>query len=118
MSWAEQRKIKREEDHVYSLLGLFGLHMSLNYGEGIRNAFLRLWDEILRKNEDYTVLLWTRPSYINPLAPHYSLTTGRRKDTLEKLDWSRLKLHSLPDFASAIILANYLPHISNIPQGP
>jgi hypothetical protein len=42
MSWAANRKTKREEDAAYSLFGLFGLHMPLLYGEGRRKAFVRL----------------------------------------------------------------------------
>jgi hypothetical protein len=34
LSWAEQRKTKREEDSAYSLLGLFDIHIPLIYGEG------------------------------------------------------------------------------------
>jgi hypothetical protein len=32
----------REEDKVYSLLGIFGVFTFLNYGEGETNAFKRL----------------------------------------------------------------------------
>ncbi|KAJ4374692.1 hypothetical protein N0V86_007565 [Didymella sp. IMI 355093] len=46
MSWVEQRKTKREEDLAYSLLGIFGVHMPLIYGEGRKNAFARLLKEI------------------------------------------------------------------------
>lgn len=42
MSWARGRETKREEDAAYSLLGVFGVHMPLVYGEGRRNAFIRL----------------------------------------------------------------------------
>lgn len=41
-SWAESRKTKREEDAAYSLLGMFGIHMPLIYGEGRHNAMRRL----------------------------------------------------------------------------
>ncbi|SPJ91069.1 related to beta transducin-like protein [Fusarium torulosum] len=46
MSWARGRDTKREEDAAYSLLGIFGVHMPLVYGEGRRNAFIRLQREI------------------------------------------------------------------------
>jgi hypothetical protein len=48
MSWAEKRYTKYEEDIVYSLLGIFGVHMPLNYGEGEKYALQRLHDEIRR----------------------------------------------------------------------
>ncbi|KAH9203232.1 heterokaryon incompatibility protein-domain-containing protein [Leptodontidium sp. 2 PMI_412] len=46
MLWAAKRTAKRKEDEVYSLLGIFGLHMPLIYGEGRENAFVRLKREI------------------------------------------------------------------------
>ena len=42
LDWAAQRETKREEDAAYSLLGIFGVHMPLIYGEGRRSAFFRL----------------------------------------------------------------------------
>ncbi|KAF1971331.1 HET-domain-containing protein [Bimuria novae-zelandiae CBS 107.79] len=46
MSWAERRETKRKEDAVYSLLGLFDIHMPLIYGEGRKKAFIMLQKEI------------------------------------------------------------------------
>ena len=45
-SWAENRETTRKEDSAYSLLGIFGIHMPLIYGEGSGNAFIRLQEEI------------------------------------------------------------------------
>jgi hypothetical protein len=33
MSWSDTRSTKKEEDMAYSLLGLFGVHMPIIYGE-------------------------------------------------------------------------------------
>ncbi|KAI4609127.1 hypothetical protein J4E83_008768 [Alternaria metachromatica] len=49
LSWAAGRETKREEDAIYSLLGLFDVHMPPIYGEGKANAFDRLESEIERK---------------------------------------------------------------------
>lgn len=49
--WAERRRTTRGEDLVYSLLGLFGIHMPLLYGEGYRNALFRLCDEVSRQSD-------------------------------------------------------------------
>lgn len=57
MSWAALRTTTRAEDEAYSLLGLFGVHIPLIYGEG-RKAFLRLQEAILREAEDHTILAW------------------------------------------------------------
>lgn len=47
MSWAAYRKTTRVEDRAYCMLGLFGVNMSLLYGEGER-AFRRLQLEIIK----------------------------------------------------------------------
>lgn len=44
--WMQNRKTTREEDTVYSLLGIFDIHMPLLYGEGREKAFKRLHREI------------------------------------------------------------------------
>jgi Heterokaryon incompatibility protein (HET) len=46
ISWADQRNTRYEEDKVYSLLGMFGVFMPVNYGEGKEYAFRRLQEEI------------------------------------------------------------------------
>lgn len=48
LTWAKTRTTKREEDHVYSLLGIFDVTMPLVYGEGKAKAFRRFHEEILR----------------------------------------------------------------------
>ncbi|KAH8896349.1 hypothetical protein GQ53DRAFT_852500 [Thozetella sp. PMI_491] len=57
MSWAAHRQATLPEDVAYSLLGIFGVNMSIIYGEG-PIAFLRLQDEILRATDDATILAW------------------------------------------------------------
>lgn len=57
MSWASDRETTREEDQAYSLLGLFGVHMPMVYGEG-RSAFRRLQLEIIRLSNDYSLFAW------------------------------------------------------------
>ena len=42
MSWAENRETTEEEDGAYCLLGIFGVFMSLIYGEGKAHALNRL----------------------------------------------------------------------------
>ena len=46
LSWAENRQTTRAEDGAYSLLGMFGIHLPLIYGEGREHAFKRLRKEI------------------------------------------------------------------------
>jgi hypothetical protein len=49
-SWASKRITTIEEDQVYCLLGIFGVFLPLNYGEGKDYAFRRLQDEIDKRS--------------------------------------------------------------------
>ena len=42
MFWASKRKTSRPEDIAYCLMGIFGVNMSMYYGEGEAKAFRRL----------------------------------------------------------------------------
>ncbi|KAI1092557.1 SNF2 family N-terminal domain-containing protein [Rostrohypoxylon terebratum] len=57
MRWAANRRTTRKEDIAYCLLGLFGVNMSLLYGEG-ENAFKRLQEEIIRQSDDESIFAW------------------------------------------------------------
>ncbi|KAG2159391.1 heterokaryon incompatibility protein-domain-containing protein [Suillus bovinus] len=57
MSWAAGRKTQRIEDRAYSLMGLFGIHMPIIYGEGDK-AFRRLQLEIMKSSDDQTIFAW------------------------------------------------------------
>ncbi|KAF7512688.1 hypothetical protein GJ744_000255 [Endocarpon pusillum] len=54
-SWAERRNTTIEEDGAYCLIGIYGVSMVLNYGEGRNHAFSRLEKEIhsMYKGVDY-----------------------------------------------------------------
>ncbi|KAI1413483.1 hypothetical protein F5Y13DRAFT_161387, partial [Hypoxylon sp. FL1857] len=52
MSWACDRETTKDEDRVYSLLGLFDVNMPMLYGEGETKAFLRLQEEIAKTLSD------------------------------------------------------------------
>lgn len=62
MSWASDRVTTREEDEAYCLLGLFEVNMPLLYGEG-KVSFIRLQEQILRQQEDYSIFAWTSREY-------------------------------------------------------
>jgi hypothetical protein len=57
MSWAAERKTQKKEDRAYSLMGLFGIHMPIIYGEG-EKAFRRLQLEIMKTSDDQTIFAW------------------------------------------------------------
>jgi hypothetical protein len=56
MSWSEKRETKREEDTVYSLLGIFDIQMPLLYGEGRQKATSRLQREIRESSRDQSLI--------------------------------------------------------------
>ncbi len=60
MFWASQRKTTRVEDEAYCLMGLFGVSMPTNYGEGKR-AFIRLQYEIMQHNPDMSLFAFGDP---------------------------------------------------------
>lgn len=47
MLWAANREVTRGEDTAYSLMGIFGVSLSIAYGEGAERAFFRLVKKIL-----------------------------------------------------------------------
>ncbi|RYP31995.1 hypothetical protein DL767_005440 [Monosporascus sp. MG133] len=51
MAWVEKRKTTRKEDKAYSLLGIFDIYMPLIYGEGEKNAFRRLQEEVSKASK-------------------------------------------------------------------
>ncbi|KAK4223268.1 putative vegetative incompatibility protein [Podospora fimiseda] len=58
MSWAASRQTTKPEDKSYCLLGIFDVHMSLIYGEGMK-AFTRLQEVVLQKTSDLSIFVWT-----------------------------------------------------------
>jgi hypothetical protein len=71
ISWARKRETKREEDKAYSLMGIFGIHMSPIYGEGEAEAFERLHSEIVRRDSQQEKLLQVLPDkdwHVEPIS--------------------------------------------------
>jgi hypothetical protein len=66
MSWTAKRETTRIEDRSYSLLGLFGVHMPMIYGEEER-AFRRLQEEIIKSTLDMSIFAWKMPEHTKPL---------------------------------------------------
>jgi hypothetical protein len=56
MSWAENRETKRQEDKAYSLLGIFDIYLPLIYGEGTKNAFNRLQEELYKRSRKHQLV--------------------------------------------------------------
>ncbi|KAJ0115141.1 het domain-containing protein [Diaporthe amygdali] len=62
MSWTAGRTTTRAEDAAYSLLGLFGIMMPPQYGEGGPRAFLRLQQQLLSTTADESIFAWRMPA--------------------------------------------------------
>ncbi|KAH8178212.1 heterokaryon incompatibility protein (HET) domain-containing protein [Sarocladium implicatum] len=58
MSWAAHRRVTREEDQAYCLLGLFQVAMPMLYGEGAAKAFGRLQEAIYNSTRDDSQFLF------------------------------------------------------------
>jgi len=58
LQWASMRCTTRPEDIAYSLLGVFGLHIPVLYGESAENALGRLLAEVISKSGDTSILDW------------------------------------------------------------
>jgi len=57
-SWVKHRHTKKEEDKAYCLLGVFDVSILLNYGEGEKKAFSRLYNEIENRVPGKHSFLW------------------------------------------------------------
>ncbi|KAG2363059.1 hypothetical protein BDR07DRAFT_1332384 [Suillus spraguei] len=62
LRWASMRDTTLQEDIVYSLFGIFGIHLPILYGENKHNALGRLLQEIVTWSGDITVLDWVGQS--------------------------------------------------------
>jgi hypothetical protein len=67
MSWAKGRQTTEEEDMAYSLLGIFEIHMPLIYGEGAKNAYKRLHEEIDKSRHHLQDCKYWRVAVLNNL---------------------------------------------------
>ncbi|KAK1071668.1 hypothetical protein LTR33_010397 [Friedmanniomyces endolithicus] len=72
LSWAARRSCTMEEDHAYSLLGLFGVSMPLCYGEG-GLAFRRFQAELIKVHPDPSIFSFLQPEFV-PSKPHRTIT--------------------------------------------
>ncbi|OQV07646.1 hypothetical protein CLAIMM_12050 [Cladophialophora immunda] len=66
LAWAANRVTKRPEDQAYSLVGIFGVRMTLHYGKGQEYTFASLQRKIIKlrkitKEADASVILSEAP---------------------------------------------------------
>ncbi|KAG2128630.1 uncharacterized protein EDB93DRAFT_1256628 [Suillus bovinus] len=62
LQWASNRVTTVQEDIAYSLFGVFGVRLPVDYGEKKANAIGRLLQEIVARSGDITALDWVGQS--------------------------------------------------------
>lgn len=73
MLWAAHREVTRGEDTAYSLMGIFGVSLSIAYGEGAERAFFRLIKKILSSFAD----VWDIFNCAGPLQSEFHSYSSR-----------------------------------------
>ena len=67
-NWASSRTTTRDEDMAYSLMGIFDVQPSINYGEGGEKAFFNLQVEVMKRCCEMSLFAWNgRPSPYNSM---------------------------------------------------
>ncbi|KAH7923011.1 HET-domain-containing protein [Leucogyrophana mollusca] len=77
MAWVARRETTRAEDKAYCMMGIFGISMSIAYGEGPQHAFCRLIKAILDISGNGAIFTWAgepvdpsvHPSRMLPSSP-------------------------------------------------
>ncbi|KAK0657753.1 heterokaryon incompatibility protein-domain-containing protein [Cercophora newfieldiana] len=115
MSWASRRSTTRVEDMAYCLLGIFGVHMSLVYGERNR-AFSRLQETIVQTTGDLSIFVWTNNDEDCPEYTGFFADTPRRFEpcfemysTLEDSIYRDLNITTRGIHLEASLAQLYLP---------
>ncbi|KAH5048794.1 hypothetical protein HBI88_215500 [Parastagonospora nodorum] len=110
LGWAKSRQTTREEEKFYSLLGLFNVHMSLLYGEGLTKAFRRFHEELKKNRED--------PTELNAILAQ--VTAQRIEDNVDKIIMQNLEMDLMPLKRSATVAFQGTDHdgFSKKPRQP
>ncbi|KAL9117894.1 MAG: hypothetical protein Q9187_005565, partial [Circinaria calcarea] len=87
MSWMAGRTTTRVEDIAYSMLGIFNVSLTPQYGEG-EKAFMRLQKELLAATPDESIFAWTVPEK-KELACFRKLKRDAPKSDAPKFDYPK-----------------------------
>lgn len=82
LSLSQKRKTTKSEDRAYSLMGILGVRMQVDYGEGPDKAIWRLLEHVIKESGDVSVFNWSG-------AYHGNKTPGR---SLFPVDFSAYEL--------------------------
>ncbi|KAF9474809.1 hypothetical protein BDN70DRAFT_841763 [Pholiota conissans] len=91
MQWAASRKVTREEDMAYSLMGIFGVSISIAYGEGADRSFYRLLEEIMRSHPHSMLDLFNWASDCLQVHHHTSLLPSTPQQYIHRS--TKISLH-------------------------
>ncbi|KAG2129009.1 hypothetical protein DEU56DRAFT_502818 [Suillus clintonianus] len=123
MSWLASRRTTKIEDMAYCMMGIFGVHMPVMYGEK-KNAFVRLQKEIMNLTEDLSLFDWVgEPSELHSyFASHprcFAKSAAERKGDSSKLPDIRLYKTSkgLTSGITASIIRNVKRLLLDPPHG-
>ncbi|MCJ1307654.1 hypothetical protein MMC25_001301 [Agyrium rufum] len=109
MSWAARRTTKKEEDMTYCLLGIFGVSMTLNYGEGSERAFRRLQETIMNETKDDSILAWgLEPQFHDQLLD----SQGYTNMPAQELEVTQVYTEEMPEHLSSLA-----KHNRRVPDG-
>ncbi|KAH7922558.1 HET-domain-containing protein [Leucogyrophana mollusca] len=112
MAWASRRQTTRVEDRAYSLMGIFGVHMPLIYGEG-ENSFIRLQHEIMKTPNDQSIFAWASDDFDRSALFAPSPSYFQRSTTIDRISPTEF----LSIFASTIKDKDYKSHFSMTNSG-
>jgi hypothetical protein len=123
--WAVDRHTTREEDQAYCLLGIFGVHLPLIYGEGKDEALVRLRREV-RDPGGRRVWCDKMCAWLSPPDPssNYNKAHKQRQsgtglwliESAKFRKWkaapsSRLWLHGIPGCGKTILSSTIVEHL-------
>lgn len=91
--WGEKRQTTEEEDNAYCLLGIFGVFMSLIYGEGQASAMKRLQREVTESGKSI-------PHSLGTIIVEYLILIADHLDNLQVPNHLKL-CHSSPILATS-----------------
>ena len=120
MRWAKTRQATREEDRIYSLLGIFDISMPLLYGEGERKALMRLRREISAQSERKNISLTSEMPDYSPLNDSdfriLTLNAGMEGDVIDT-HISKFNLQRPPAYNALSYVWGHEPAIHRILVG-
>ncbi|CAN9382993.1 unnamed protein product [Alternaria alternata] len=121
-SWAQGRQTTKEEDGAYCLLGIFGCHLPLIYGEGKEKALKRLQKEMVEASDRLDkIRSWL--SAPDASTNHHKAQKQRQADTglwlLESTQFkgwkdgagSRLWLYGIPGCGKTVLSSTIIKHL-------